>query len=77
MQLTSHQIIESMPLGLMVTKPNGQIVDVNPALLALLGYHSSEHLKDQPVTSLFSPDGGQAGHDILNALLAGQQPALH
>jgi PAS domain S-box-containing protein len=77
MQLTSHQIIESMPLGLMITSPDGQIVEVNPALLALLGYHSEEQLKNQMLTSLLSPDGGQAGQDILSALHTGKQAASY
>jgi PAS domain S-box-containing protein len=72
MQLTSHQIIESIPLGLIIISPDGQIVDVNPALLTLLGYHSKEQLKDQPITSLFSEDGGQGGQEVLNALHAGK-----
>ncbi len=72
MQLTSHQIIESIPLGLIITSPDGQIVDVNPALLTLLGYHSEEQLKDQPITSLFSEDGGQGGQEVLHALHSGK-----
>ena len=72
MQLTSHQIIESIPLGLIIISPDGQIVDVNPALLTLLGYHSKEQLKDQPITSLFSEDGGQGGQEVLNALHSGK-----
>lgn len=42
MQFTSQQILESIPLGILITDLNGQVIDVNPALRELLSYGNDD-----------------------------------
>ena len=48
-----HQLFEDMPVGLYRSTPEGQLIDVNPAMVAMLGYPSRDALLATPAVSLY------------------------
>ncbi|MRH44731.1 MFS transporter [Aquibacillus halophilus] len=44
----SHQVMETTPLGMMVTDKNGKIVTINPAFTKLTGYDAEETIGNSP-----------------------------
>ena len=47
------ELYDRVPIGLYRTTPGGDIVDVNPALLGMLGYPDKESLLDEPADSVY------------------------
>ncbi len=47
------ELFESLQEGIYITTPDGIIVDANPALVRMLGYHSKEELLKIPVPEIF------------------------
>jgi two-component system cell cycle sensor histidine kinase/response regulator CckA len=48
-----RELFEDIPIGLYRSTPEGQFIDVNPALVAMLGYWNRETLLGTPATSLY------------------------
>ena len=48
-----RQLFEDIPIGLYRSTPDGQFIDVNPAMVAMLGYWNKETLLATPATSLY------------------------
>ena len=46
-EMKFRNIFESAQIGIYQTKPNGEILKANPALIAMLGYESLEELKER------------------------------
>jgi PAS domain S-box-containing protein len=57
--------------GMLVLDAQGQIVDANPALLALFGY-SREQLAGMAPQELLSPDSPQIARELLDAVTSGK-----
>ena len=53
-------LFESVPVGLFQTSPPGAIVAANPALLAMLGYDTSDAMQRLNVADLFADPGMRA-----------------
>ncbi len=53
-------LFESVPVGLFQTSPLGAIVAANPALMAMLGYDTSEAMQQLNVAELFADPGMRA-----------------
>jgi PAS domain S-box-containing protein len=66
-------LFESVPVGLFQTTPTGVIVAANPALVAMLGYDSSELLQRLNIADLFA-DPGMRG--AIREALATHRPEL-
>src|SRR2546430_9655892 len=49
----STELFESLQEGIYITTPDGAIVDVNPALVRMLGYDSKEELLKRRVAEIF------------------------
>src|SRR5437016_13138522 len=47
------ELFESLQEGIYITTPDGAIVDVNPALVRMLGYDSKEELLKRRVAEIF------------------------
>src|SRR5437660_10923448 len=47
------ELFESLQEGIYITTPDGSIVDVNPALVRMLGYESKEELLKRQVPEIF------------------------
>jgi len=47
------ELFESLQEGIYITTPDGTIVDVNPALVRMLGYDSKEELQKRRVAEIF------------------------
>ena len=48
-----RQLFEDIPIGLYRSTPDGKFIDVNPAMVAMLGYWNRETLLATPATSLY------------------------
>ena len=48
-----RQLFEDIPIGLYRSTPEGQFIDVNPAMVAMLGYWNRETLLATPASSLY------------------------
>jgi len=48
-----RQLFEDTPIGLYRSTPDGQFIDVNPAMVAMLGYWNRETLLTTPAPSLY------------------------
>ena len=48
-----RQLFENIPIGLYRSTPDGQFIDVNPAMVAMLGYWNKETLLATAATSLY------------------------
>ena len=48
-----RQLFEDIPIGLYRSTPDGQFIDVNPAMVAMLGYWNRETLLATSATSLY------------------------
>jgi PAS domain S-box-containing protein len=48
------QLFQAVPVGLFLATPNGQLVDVNPALAEMLVYKDREKLMNTPLQRLFA-----------------------
>jgi len=72
MQLTSQQLLDGIPLGVIVTDGNGQIESVNASLQNLLGYAEKDLIGK--AISVLSVDHNMFGNQsVLNDLAAGKQ----
>ena len=64
---TSRHFFERMREGAYVSTPSGEILDANPALLALLGVHSLEELRrSKAVDFLVDPDQRERWKEALD-----------
>jgi len=54
------ELYDRVPIGLYRTTPGGDIVDVNPALLGMLGYPNKESLLDEPADSVYADPESRA-----------------
>jgi diguanylate cyclase (GGDEF)-like protein/PAS domain S-box-containing protein len=61
------------PMGVALTTPEGVLVDVNPALTALLG-RTAEELCGRSVLDLVLPDAADAAHEAHARMGAGSRP---
>ena len=52
-ELRYRELFEDIPIGLYRSTPEGQFIDVNPAMVAMLGYWNRETLLATPATSLY------------------------
>jgi two-component system, cell cycle sensor histidine kinase and response regulator CckA len=72
-QLTASEVMyrslfEGLPTGIYRTLPNGRIIDVNPALLQLLGYEDRKPLLAMTVSALYvDPADGKRWRDLMDA----------
>jgi PAS domain S-box-containing protein len=48
-----RELVEEVPVGVFRSTPGGEILDVNPALIRLLGFRDREALLAQPVAALY------------------------
>jgi len=48
-----RNLVESVPVGLFITSPEGSIVEANPALIEMLGFSDAESLKRANVSDLW------------------------
>ncbi|GAB4483043.1 MAG: hypothetical protein Kow00124_32260 [Anaerolineae bacterium] len=71
MELTSQQIIDGVPLGVLITDFAGTITAVNRALTALLGYSSAE-IVGRSLRDLTPEADAEADHKALSVLAAGE-----
>ncbi len=53
------QLFESLQEGVYISNPEGQLLEVNPALVTILGYESKEDLLNLPPEGLNADAGGQ------------------
>ncbi len=53
------ELFESLQEGIYITTPQGQIVDVNPALVRMLGYASKDELLSRRVPEVFADPPGE------------------
>jgi two-component system cell cycle sensor histidine kinase/response regulator CckA len=49
-----RELFEDIPIGLYRSTPEGDFIDVNPAMVAMLGYWNRETLLATPATSLYA-----------------------
>jgi len=54
------QLFESLQEGVYISNPEGKLLEVNPALVSILGYGSKEELLDLPPTGLNVDAGGES-----------------
>jgi PAS domain S-box-containing protein len=52
-----RNLIESVPVGIEVSTPKGEIIEANSALIKLFGYGSKEELLSKPVSSHYYDPG--------------------
>lgn len=52
-ELRSTELFESLHEGILFGTPDGEILDVNPALVRMLGYDSKEELKGRNLSDLY------------------------
>lgn len=64
MQFTGQQILESIPLGVLITDLSGQVIGINPVLRELLGYGDTD-LLGKMMSALYT---GTSVSDDQNAL---------
>lgn len=74
MPLTSQQILDSIPLGVIVTDLKGKIVNVNAALLDMLG-HGSDDVVGQKLSTITVEEHVKADKDALAELIGGERPS--
>lgn len=72
-QPTGQEILRSLPIGVMVTDPEGVIVTVNGALAGLLGY-DSESLVGQHLNEITAEASLKTEAAALETLNAGKRP---
>lgn len=53
-----HRLFQTMKCGAFICEPSGKLVDVNPALLTMLGYENKEAFMDRNITAClnFTPE---------------------
>jgi PAS domain S-box-containing protein len=49
-----RQLFQNIPVGLYQSTPDGQFIDVNPAMVAMLGYWNRDTLLATPATELYA-----------------------
>src|SRR5438045_3041569 len=52
-EMRYQQLFEDMPIGLYRSRPDGFLIDANPAMIAMLGYSDRESLLATPATDLY------------------------
>lgn len=77
MDFSGKQLIESMPLGTLVTDLEGNIQSVNQSLLKMLGYDDKDVESLKTLVALSVEGNVQADETALHALRAGQTPAAY
>jgi len=55
-----RELFEHVPIGLYRSTPDGQLLDANPALVAMLGYPDRETLLQTPVEALYADPAARA-----------------
>ena len=48
-----RELFEDVPVGLYRSTPDGRLIDANPAMVSMLGYHDRESLLATPATALY------------------------
>jgi PAS domain S-box-containing protein len=71
MQFSGQQILESVPLGLVITDLNGQILTTNSSLRELLGYAENQ-LIGQGFSSLSVEENSFGDKAVLGDIAAGK-----
>ncbi len=72
MQFTSQQILESIPLGFLITDLNGQVIGINPVLRDLLGYGDTD-LLGKTMSALYTGASVSDDQDALRAIAFGKR----
>jgi PAS domain S-box-containing protein len=73
MQLSSDQILDSVPFGVLITDLDGRIVGVNATLRDMLGYESGK-LENRSMTEITAEENVQNDRDALKGLSDGDWP---
>lgn len=73
MQFTSKQVLDSVPLGIIVTDLDGRILSTNAAMLDVLDY-AFEDLQGRTLLDISVESSTRADNEALNALSAGRLP---
>jgi len=71
MQLSNQQLLDSIPLGVIVTDASGKIESVNASLRQLLGY-ADKYLAGKPISSLNPEENAFGDKLVLQDLAAGK-----
>jgi PAS domain S-box-containing protein len=74
MQLSGQQLIDAMPLSVIVTDLAGTITDVNGTLLDYL-QRNADDITNRPLSDITLEENHAADQDALEALAQGQHPA--